>query len=47
MAKIYVKCFEAWEDKRHLPTLIGLRNKTNVQWFKDYINDVIEAMDGE
>lgn len=42
-----VKCFEAWEDKRHLPTLIELRNRTNVQWFRDYVNDVIEAMDGE
>lgn len=40
-----VKCFEAWEDKRHLPTLISLCDRTNVQWFKDYINDVIEALD--
>ena len=42
-----VKCFEAWEDKRHIPTLISLRDKTNVQWFRDYINDVIEALDEE
>lgn len=36
-----VKCFEAWDDKRHLPTLISLRDITNIQWFKEYINDVI------
>lgn len=40
-----VKCFEAWEDKRHIPTLISLRDRTSVQWFRDYINDVIEALD--
>lgn len=39
-----VKCFEAWEDKRHLPTLIKLREQTNVQWFKDYISDVIAEL---
>lgn len=39
-----VKCFEAWEDKRHLPTLINLRDQTNVQWFKDYISDVIAEL---
>lgn len=39
-----VKCFEAWEDKRHLPTLINLRNRTNVSWFKEYIDDVIEEL---
>lgn len=42
-----VKCFEAWEDKRHLPTLISLRDKTNVKWFKDYISDVIEELSEE
>ena len=39
-----VKCFESWEDKRHLPTLIGLYERTDVEWFKDYINDVIEEL---
>lgn len=42
-----VKCFEAWEDKRHLPTLISLRNRTNVRWFKDYISDVIDELSEE
>lgn len=42
-----VKCFEAWEDKRHLPTLINLRTHTTVQWFKDYINDVINELEEE
>lgn len=40
-----VKCFEAWGDKRHLPTLISLRNRTNVEWFRNYINDVIDELD--
>ena len=39
-----VKCFEAWEDKRHLPTLITLRDKTDIEWFRDYINEVIEEL---
>lgn len=39
-----VKCFESWEDKRHLPTLINLRERTNIQWFKEYINDVIKEL---
>lgn len=39
-----VKCFEAWGEKRHLPTLISLRDKTNVAWFKHYINEVIEEL---
>jgi len=42
-----VKCFEAWEDKRHLQTLISLRNKTSVEWFREYINDVIDELSGE
>lgn len=42
-----VKCIEAWEDKRHLPTLIALRDKTNVGWFRDYINDVIDELNEE
>lgn len=42
-----VKCFEAWEDKRHIPTLISLRDKTDVEWFRDYIDDVIEALNEE
>ena len=42
-----VKCFEAWEDKRHLPTLISLRDRTDVGWFKEYINDVIEELSEE
>ena len=40
-----VKCFEAWEDRRHLPTLISLRDKIEEGWFKDYLNDVIEGLD--
>lgn len=39
-----VKCFEAWEDKRHLPALIGLLHKTDVEWFKKYISEVIEEL---
>lgn len=42
-----VKCFEAWEDKRHLPTLISLRDRTNVGWFKEYISDVIDELSEE
>lgn len=42
-----VKCFEAWADKKHLPTLISLRDKTNVEWFKDYISDVIDELSEE
>lgn len=40
-----VKCFEAWEDRRHIPTLKNLSDKTSVAWFKDYIDDVIEALE--
>lgn len=39
-----VKCFEAWDDKRHMQTLIKLRDKTDIEWFKDYINDVIDEL---
>ena len=39
-----VKCFEAWEDKRHLPTLIGLRDRTRIPWFRKYISDVIDEL---
>lgn len=42
-----VKCFEAWEDKRHLPTLIKLRENTNVEWFRNYIGEVIEELNGQ
>lgn len=42
-----VKCFEAWEDKRHLPTLISLRDRTNIEWFRNYINDVIDELNEE
>ena len=42
-----VKCFEAWEDKRHIPTLVHLRDKTSIKWFKDYINDVINELNEE
>ena len=42
-----VKCFEAWEDKRHLPTLISLRDKTNVEWFRNYIDEVIDELNEE
>lgn len=42
-----VKCFEAWEDKRHLPTLLNLRDSISVGWFKDYINDVIKELNEE
>ena len=39
-----VKCFEAWEDKRHLPTLISLRDRTRIPWFRKYISDVIDEL---
>lgn len=39
-----VKCLEAWEDKRHLPTLLELYNKTDIKWFKEYIGDVIKEL---
>lgn len=42
-----VRCFEAWEDKKYLPTLRHLYDRTDVQWFKDYIIDVIQAIDVE
>ena len=42
-----VKCFEAWEDKKHLPTLISLRDKTNIGWFRNYIIDVIDELNEE
>lgn len=42
-----VKCFEAWEDKRHLRTLISLRDRTNIEWFRNYINDVIDELDDD
>ena len=42
-----VKCIEAWEDRRHLPTLISLRDRTNIKWFKDYIGDVIDELSEE
>ena len=42
-----VKCFESWEDRRHLPTLLNLRDKTTVKWFKDYIDDVINGLNEE
>ena len=31
----------------NLPTLITLRDKTNVGWFRDYINDVIDELNEE
>lgn len=40
-----VRCFEAWEEKKHIKSLISLKDKTNVSWFKDYINDVIEGLE--
>jgi hypothetical protein len=40
-----VKCFEAWEDKRHIPTLANLRDKTTIGWFRDYISDVIATLE--
>ena len=42
-----VKCFEAWEDKRHLPTLISLRDRTRIPWFRKYISDVIDELSEE
>lgn len=39
-----VKCFEEWGDKEHIPTLVELRDKTNVSWFKEYVNDVITEL---
>lgn len=37
-----VKCLEAWEDRKYLPALTNLRDKTGVLWFKNYIDDVIQ-----
>lgn len=42
-----VRCFEAWEDKKYLPTLRHLHDRTDVRWLKDYIIDVIQAIDVE
>lgn len=42
-----VKCFEAWEDKRHIQTLIKLRDRTDIKWFKEYISDVIDELNEE
>ena len=42
-----VKCFEACEDKRHLRTLISWRDRTNVQWFRDYRSDRIDELSEE
>lgn len=39
-----VKCFEAWEDKKLSPMLINLRDGTDIWWFKNYINDVIQTL---
>ena len=40
-----VKCLEAWEDKRHLPTLRKLYSEVEVKWFKEYLQDVIKELD--
>lgn len=40
-----VKCLESWGDKRHLPTLRELCCKTEVKWFKEYLQDVIRELD--
>lgn len=42
-----VKCFETWKDAKHLTTLVSLRDRTNVEWFKNYINDVIVELSEE
>ena len=42
-----VRCFERWEDKRHLPTLIKKYSETNVKWFKDYLAEVIDELKEE
>lgn len=42
-----VKCFETWEDKRHIPTLKVLLDNTDIRWFKDYISEVIESLEEE
>ena len=42
-----VKCFEAWGERRHLPTLISLRDRTNIEWFRNYISDVINELSEE
>lgn len=42
-----VKCFERWEDKKYLPALQALHDKTDIQWFKDYITDVIQMLNEE
>lgn len=40
-----VKCFETWEDKRHIPTLKKICDETKVEWFKNYIEEVIETLE--
>nr|WP_294679810.1 hypothetical protein [uncultured Blautia sp.] len=42
-----VNCLETWGDATHVPSLIELRNRTNVGWFKEYITDVIDELGGE
>ena len=39
-----VKCLEAWEDKKYLPILTNLRDKTGVLRFKNHIDDVIQNL---
>lgn len=39
-----VKCLEAWEDRKYLPALTNLRDKTGVLWFKNHIDDVIQNL---
>lgn len=39
-----VKCFEAWGEREHIPSLISLRDKTAVEWFRNYIDDVIQEL---
>lgn len=41
-----VRCFEAWLDRKHLPTLRTKRQETTVEWFREYLDMVILELEG-
>ena len=42
-----VKCFESWGDGRHLKLLKCLYEKTEIKWFKDYLEEVIVELENK
>ena len=42
-----VKCFEAWESKRHILSLKKIYQEVDVTWFKNYIKEVIEMLEDD